>query len=637
MGCKFALPITTDNFKAIPLIADIEQWVQSIKDDTEKNIVRSKIAGRISNYKRYISHSEREKFIIGVYEETKRLIKQHEEHIIITTADKGNKTVIMYKENYNKKMEELLEDKSTYRKCREDPTPKLEKTNNKLVNELYKKEYITLWDKTRLTSIAATSPTLYGLPKIHKDNIPLRPISSSQKVPCYNLSQHIGKILKNIISTEHNIKNSTQLKKDLDEVSLDTDDIIVSFDVVSLFTNIPTHLAIKNIMDKWSEIQTHTKIPRKTFLQLLKFCIMDNNYFKFNNDIYNQTYGMPMGNPLSPTIADIVLDTLLDDVIKDLEGKNVRIKVLKKYVDDIFAIINKNDETVIMKTLNTYHQKLKFTIEKEINGEIPYLDMKIIKNGEKLTTNWYTKSTASGRILNYNSTQPTSMKINTATNLIKTVHNISDQKYRDNNINKIREILLKNNYPSGIINKLLDKHYKDTDVQQISSTNNEKNFISVPYIPRMTENKILKSIIDDNNTTIAYKSNETLRRIFSRQTTKTDKLQQNDVVYEITCKGTEAEECNKVYVGTTKRKLDTRLREHEADINKGRESTGLAQHVKEHKHTVDLKNVRILDKEKMTNKRYTLESLRIQERLHKSLNTKEDKDGSNLQYSVVIF
>ena len=50
---------------------------------------------------------------------------------------------------------------------------------------------------------------------------------------------------------------------------------------------------------------------------------------------------MPMGNPLSPTIADIVLDTLQDNVTSELKEQNIEIQLITKYVDDIFAIINK--------------------------------------------------------------------------------------------------------------------------------------------------------------------------------------------------------------------------------------------------------------------------------------------------------
>lgn len=177
------------------------------------------------------------------------------------------------------------------------------------------------------------------------------------------------------------------------------------------------------------------------------------------------------------------------------------------------------------------------------------------------------------------------MKINTASNLINKVLYISDKKFQSENINKIRNILIKNNYPTYIINQTTnlanEENENKTDKQQ-----DNRIFCCPPFIPKLTEPKILKTIINSENTTIAYKSNETLRGIFARKTTTTDKLKQENVVYEVTCKGNNTEKCNKVYVGTTKRMLSVRLSEHEADINRGKERTALAQHIKESGHTV---------------------------------------------------
>ncbi|XP_058978797.1 uncharacterized protein LOC131802467 [Musca domestica] len=88
-------------------------------------------------------------------------------------------------------------DKSTYKLIREDPTTKLQRLNNNIIAELHKKDIITKWEKSKLTSIAAAAPDLYGLPKIHKENIPLRPIASSINVPCYNLAQYIDLFVHN--------------------------------------------------------------------------------------------------------------------------------------------------------------------------------------------------------------------------------------------------------------------------------------------------------------------------------------------------------------------------------------------------------------------------------------------------------
>lgn len=637
LGNKFALPVDSRSFAPIPLIADIEQWVQNIMEETEKEQARARIATRISNYKRNIKNSEKEKFILYSYEEAKRFLKKHENTIIVTTADKGNKTVVMYKDEYRKKMKELLNDKKTYKIIEADPTEKLINKNNNIITELYKNKFITKFEKIKLTAYTGNAPQLYGLPKTHKHNLPMRPISASCNVPCFELSKFIGVILKNLVSLEYNIPNSIELKRKLEDVIIDRDEIMISFDVVSLFTNIPIHLAIKNIMDQWHKLKDYTAIDKRTFLKILQFCLNENNYFNFDDKIYQQQYGMPMGNPLSPTIANIILDTLLDDAIKELNAKNIQIKFLTKYVDDLFAVIKKADEEIILDTLNAYHNKIKFTVEKEKDGTLPYLDMMIINDNSKIITNWYAKPTSSGRMINFYSTQPLQMKLNTGKSFIKKVVQLSHKNYLQQNLEKIRNILSMNNYPSYITNDLIDKVLKnDANRNTCQEEKEKRNFYSVPYIPRLTETKSLKGIIKDKTTTIAHKSNKTTRHLFNKNKSKLDKLKQNNVVYEIKCNGNEKERCDLVYIGTTKRILGKRIKEHRTDVMKGKEATALCLHAKECNHNMDFENIKILDKEKNENKRYTLESLRIQQKLERTMNTKEDKDNTKLQYSSVV-
>ena len=81
-------------------------------------------------------------------------------------------------------------------------------------------------------------------------------------------------------------KNSTlktqqnSLESRLQNITIDEDDTLISLDVISLFTNIPIYLAIKNIMEKWDNVKQYTTITKQTFLKILNFCLRDNNYFK---------------------------------------------------------------------------------------------------------------------------------------------------------------------------------------------------------------------------------------------------------------------------------------------------------------------------------------------------------------------
>ncbi|XP_067645233.1 uncharacterized protein [Eurosta solidaginis] len=392
-------------------------------------------------------------------------------------------------------------------------------------------------------------------------------------------------------------------------------------------------------MKKWSSLKTFTNINKINFLTLLEFCLRENNYFLYNETYYQQTYGMPMGNPLSPTIADIVLDKIIDDSIAELKSSDIYIKYITKYVDDIFAVVKVKDVDEILRTFNRQHTKIQFTIEKEMGSKLAFLDIEIYKSNNKLTTNWYTKSIASSRLINYHSNHPWTQKKNTIINFISKIYTLSDQEFINHNREKVIHILRKNCYPVNTIENLIQtaiNKNKHKNLNTANSENTKKTYTSVTYIPHLTDNKTLHKIIPSSNTSYAHKPNHTLKSIYTKTKDKIEKEQLHNVVYEIRCHGKEGEKCNKVYIGTTKRSLGTRIKEHKLDAKNNKSNTALAQHLTEKKHTADFDNATILDVESRTRRRMTLEGLRIQQKLPTTINFKEDVDNINCAYATSI-
>lgn len=635
LGRKFALPSTNEFIKPIHLIADFEQIIYNIKDENEKDTIRTKFANKLLTLKRLNKTNTTDKFIIKTYKTTQDFIKKHRKEILIVEADKGNKTVIMKKEEYNNKMERLLEDKNTYRKSRTDPTEQLTRKNNKIINELYNQKTIDTRQKHLMYCSAANPPRLYGLPKIHKTDMPLRPIASSCEVPCYQMAKFLGSILKNLVSNKYNTTNSLELKDKLSAIKPGPDEIMVSFDVVSLFTNIPLNTAIKIIMNKWTEIQKHTTINRTQFLNMLNFCLKDNNYFKEKEQIYIQTYGMPMGNPLSPTIANIVLDNLLDERLNILQTKNIKIPFIIKYVDDLFAIIKATDQNKILDELNNYHTRIKFTLEIEEGGQINFLDTKIHKTNSQFIIDWHTKPYSSGRLINFHSNHPRYQIMNTAKNLIDKVLKISDQKFHKTNLTKIKNILKQNCFPNNIIKTLTNTTIRPTNRNQTQEGGKNKYYSSIAYIKNLTDKQTLHTSIGQT-TDIALKPNRTTNDLFSNTKSKIEKERRCNVIYQIQCNGNENEICTNTYVGTTRRHLGTRLKEHAKTIEQKKPSTALAQHMIDKNHTADLTTTKILDREGKQNKRLTLESLYIKMHQKKTVNKKEDFDNISAAYNALL-
>jgi hypothetical protein len=110
----------------------------------------------------------------------------------------------------------------------------------------------------------ATIAKFYGLPKIHKDNNPLRPIVSLPGSPTYNLSKYLADILKPLVSTSpHSVKNVNAFLSKIKDIHVEPDEIMISFDVVSLFTSIPldtARLITEKLLTNNTSWQTKTEL-----------------------------------------------------------------------------------------------------------------------------------------------------------------------------------------------------------------------------------------------------------------------------------------------------------------------------------------------------------------------------------------
>ncbi|XP_059224321.1 GATA zinc finger domain-containing protein 14-like [Stomoxys calcitrans] len=147
---------------------------------------RTKLTTLIDDHLRKSKMSMRDKYVVDTVSQTRKYLKENED-LLILTADKGGKTVALYKDDYEQKMKAIIHDMCMYRRLKIDPTSRLQTRNNKLVDKLHNLNLISIQEKNKLTSKTALAPRIYGLPKIHKEGTPLRPICSSINAPSYHL------------------------------------------------------------------------------------------------------------------------------------------------------------------------------------------------------------------------------------------------------------------------------------------------------------------------------------------------------------------------------------------------------------------------------------------------------------------
>jgi hypothetical protein len=208
-------------------------------------------------------------------------------------------------------------------------------------------------------------PRLYGLPKMHKQGVPLRPIVSTIGAPTYRLAKHLAGLLgSHIGSSPHHVRNSTECVHTLGSLHVGLQDIMVSFDVVSLFTRVPIGETISLLSRHFEE----------DILTLFRH-VLTSSYFRIAGQFYEQIDGMAMGSPLSSVIANFYMEVFEEMALDRAPHKPL---CWFRYVDDTFVIWPHGPDRLrdFLDHLNTVHQSIQFTMETERDGHLPFLALR---------------------------------------------------------------------------------------------------------------------------------------------------------------------------------------------------------------------------------------------------------------------
>ncbi|CAH8682592.1 unnamed protein product [Schistosoma rodhaini] len=239
------------------------------------------------------------------------------------------------RDEYISKVISILNDSTRFiiDNTQKDLTNATEKRLLKKLIELLKKSLIDNHTYNELKTKESQLPYLYGLPKIHKTDILMRPIISMTKSPFHKLTRWLTRCLEPIRKklAPYSLKDSFEFVQKLDNINA-SDKFMVLFDVSSLFTNIPLDETAE-ILGEYSEL---LPLPIHEFKQLLFLCTK-NIQLKFNNVFYRQIDGVAMGCPLGPILADIFMGNLEHKKPKHAIDSTTLYCI---YVDDTFLVCN---------------------------------------------------------------------------------------------------------------------------------------------------------------------------------------------------------------------------------------------------------------------------------------------------------
>ncbi|CAM0512587.1 unnamed protein product [Fasciola hepatica] len=279
-------------------------------------------------------------------------------------------------------------------------------------------------------------------------------------------------------------------------------------------------------------------------------------YVAKNTRLLRQIDGVAIGTPLSPILAHMFLAHLEEKASKILE----RSQLYKRYVDHVLVItISLEETTWIMDKLDRLHPNIRFTMEKEIEDTLHFLDIKITRNNDgTMARSVYRKETWTGQCLQFDSFVSVEYERGLVRTLFQTARHICTEDMIDNELRQLKESLTRNAYPDAFI----EKHSKPKLIRQ-TNCSAEKLLVTLclPFI-RDDINCLLKRPLGSALAQNKYYAPD-LRIIHRTIEIPTPSVKQrpplytkSNLIYQFQCS------CEATYVGRTERQLRNRVIEY---------------------------------------------------------------------------
>ena len=436
--------------------------------------------------------------------------------------------------------------------------------------------------------------TLRGLAKLHKPDIPMRPIMSAIGSAPHRLAAFLAKPLSAAlgkISGKH-LRNSSDLMSRLRQVVF-TNKRLASFDVKSLFTNVPIDGAIaaaKRAVDTMAD--DDMPLPKDDFLRLVELCVRY-GVFEFDGVEYEQVEGLAMGSPLSAVLACLFMETLEVDHYMEVVGPRV---VWLRYVDDIIVVVPcRTDLPALLTRLNAVHPSIQFTVEEEQNECLPFLDTVVTRQDSGPVFRVYRKPTNKDDFVHFFSHHSRRTKEDIVTGFFLRALRVCSPETLEDETQYITDAFTRLQYPLGL---LLRMRYRATNI--ISRTRAETETTPRLMLPQSALTTGLQQQLGKHiNITTA-----TGTKIAEMVSMKRPKhTLPRSIIYKIPCGA-----CDTAYYGETGRGLHTRLGEHKNDFRHHRLSNAMVVHSVKEGHLPRWKDATIVHQGLTKSKRKAMES-----------------------------
>jgi hypothetical protein len=243
-----------------------------------------------------------------------------------------------------------------------------------------------------------------------------------------------------------------------------------------------------------------------------------------------------------------------------LSSRIEQMDVYSRYVDDIFIVCSSEvNVNKLLEEFNQAHRAIRFTMEEESNGQIPFLDVLLCRKEDgTIERKVYRKPTWIGQYIHFYSFVPLKRKRNLIKNLAFRARKICSSDTVEQELRFLHNVFLKNGYPEQFIRK----NMKELQARLPAQIAPKKNiYFRIGYKGETVSESLTSRIKKTVETTYPAAR---MQFIFTNRPVLTSVLKDrlpsstsSFVLYHYMCS-----QCSASYVGRTTRRLSNRIKEH---------------------------------------------------------------------------
>ena len=230
----------------------------------------------------------------------------------------------------------------------------------------------------------------YGTMKVHKTPLKTRPVVSYSGSIAWGLGVWIDSRLQIVARQQKSyFKDSIELKKQLDALTLPDNARLFTADAVSMYTNIPTEKGL-HIVAQYLQNRFANEVPARAVMAALKI-VMRNNIFQFGDLFFRQRTGTAMGAPPAPPWATIYMAVAENEFLPSFDDN---LLFYRRFIDDVIGIWIDDGNQAKWQQLQAEINDEYFELEWEVSSlskRVNYMDLTISIDQGKIHTTLYEK------------------------------------------------------------------------------------------------------------------------------------------------------------------------------------------------------------------------------------------------------